>query len=70
MMGEASLETSPKNNIIQDMINSDNIVKLAYTIDHIVSPTRNILLPSCYRFSFSLVLTQYYMLYMNGKFRL
>ena len=25
MMGEASLETSPKNNMIQDMINSDNI---------------------------------------------
>ena len=24
MMGEASLETSPKNNMIQDMINSDN----------------------------------------------
>ena len=26
MMGEASLETSPKNNMIQDMINSDNII--------------------------------------------
>ena len=25
MMGEASLETSPKNNMIQDMINSDDI---------------------------------------------
>ena len=25
MMGEASLETSPKNNTIQDMINSDNM---------------------------------------------
>ena len=25
MMGEASLETSPKNNMIQDMINSDNM---------------------------------------------
>ena len=24
MMGEASLQTSPKNNMIQDMINSDN----------------------------------------------
>ena len=27
MMGEASLETSPKNNMIQDMINSDNTEK-------------------------------------------
>ena len=25
MMGEASLETSPKNNMIQDTINSDNM---------------------------------------------
>ena len=25
MMGEASLETLPKNNMIQDMINSDNV---------------------------------------------
>ena len=25
MMGEASLETSPKNNMIQGMINSDNM---------------------------------------------
>ena len=26
MMGEASLETSPKNNMIQDMINSNNML--------------------------------------------
>ena len=35
MMGEASLETSPKNNMIQDMINSDNMNSTESTIPNI-----------------------------------
>ena len=31
-MGQASLETSPKNNMIQDMINSDNMHSTESTI--------------------------------------
>ena len=34
-MGEASLETSPKNNMIQDMINSDNMNSTESTIPNI-----------------------------------
>ena len=37
MMGEASLETSPKNNMIQDMINLDNINSTEPTILNIFS---------------------------------
>ena len=33
MMGEASLETSPKNNMIQNMINSDDIPELYWRDD-------------------------------------
>ena len=35
MMGEASLETSPKNIMIQDMINSDNMNSTELTIPNI-----------------------------------
>ena len=35
MMGEASLGTSPKNNMIQDMINSDNMNSTESTIPNI-----------------------------------
>ena len=35
MMGEASLEMSPKNNMIQDMINSDNMNSTESTIPNI-----------------------------------
>ena len=35
MIGEASLETSPKNNMIQDMINSDNMNSTESTIPNI-----------------------------------
>ena len=56
MMGEVSLETSPKNNIIQDMINSDhmnstestipNIFKIIVTYCAFEKLTKNILLDS------------------------
>ena len=35
MMGKASLETSPKNNMIQDMINSNNVNSTESTIPNI-----------------------------------
>ena len=35
MMGEASLETSPKDNMIQDIINSDNMTSTESTIPKI-----------------------------------
>ena len=35
-MGEASLETSPNNNMIQDMINSDNMNSTESTIPNIL----------------------------------
>ena len=35
MMGEASFETSPKNNMIQDMINSNNMNSTESTIPNI-----------------------------------
>ena len=35
MMGEASLETSPKDNMMQDVINSDNMNSTESTIPNI-----------------------------------
>ena len=39
MMGEASLETSPKNNMIQDIINSDDMNSTELTIPNIFKIT-------------------------------